>query len=110
MDLHDGVVDPTAGSARHGTEWCRWCERSFTGDDGQQPELVIWPVEEIDARFSVDVCWLCPSSVLTPSLSAAMVRQREDAIEAIECPQRLLAPRVVAQRCSAAHCVRPTVV
>ena len=66
MDLHDGVVNPTAGSARHGTEWCRWCERPFTGDDGQQPELVIWPVEKIDARLSVDVYWLCPSSVSDP--------------------------------------------
>ena len=66
MDLHDGVVNPTAGSARHGTEWCRWCERLFSGDDGQQPELVIWPVEKIDSRLSVDVYWLWPSSGSDP--------------------------------------------
>jgi hypothetical protein len=61
VDLHDGVVDPTAGSARHGTEWRRWCERPFTGDDGQPPGLVIWPVEEIDACLGVDLGWLSPS-------------------------------------------------
>ena len=67
MDLHDGVVDPTAGSARHGTQWRRWCERPFTGDDGQQPELVIWPVAKIDARLSVDVIGSGPRLALTSS-------------------------------------------
>jgi hypothetical protein len=62
VDLHDGVVDPTAGSARHGTEWRRWCEGPFTGGDGQQPGLVIWSVQEIDARLSVDVGRPSPSS------------------------------------------------
>jgi hypothetical protein len=50
VDLHDGVVDPTAGSARHGTKWDGWSEPPFTGDDGQLSELVIWPVEEIDSH------------------------------------------------------------
>ena len=77
MDLHDGVVDPTAGSARHGTEWCRWCERPFTGDDGQQPELVIWPVEEIDARLSVDVYWPVPR--LTQTLVASVAANGQTA-------------------------------
>lgn len=62
VDLHDGVIDPTAGSARHGTSWRRWCERPFTGDDGQQPELVICPVEEVDARLSLDASWHRSSS------------------------------------------------
>jgi hypothetical protein len=106
VDLHDGVVDPTAGSARHGTEWRRWCEGPFTGGDGQQPGLVIWSVQEIDARLSVDVGGLSPSS----RQCRQWFRRREGATEATECPETLLASRVVAQRCSVAHCVRPIVV